>query len=326
MKFNCKTMNKLFVLLLFCLFAYGQNSLLTTDYPDKNTLYLAYVVDTTMLTPGNSGANITWDFSLYPLYSSYDSIAYFTPQNAPDANNFPTATLAYKQVVNFMLISVNRYMFSVKNNSEFVDLGFHIPFTDLTTSVAGVYLLPQSYTYQQPDTLVKFPFNYGDSLSFPEVYSEIIVGFPPNDTMIYSHSQRTVVADGYGTIKLPSGRIFNAIRVKETIHKIDTIRQLSPPVVDLYSHDLTITNYYWYVKDTGLVFYQTYANGLANTFMGPIPLNDKQAREINPPKNPTKLTVNNKEQKVFLKSGNLYLEKFPGYKLEIYNIFEQKLQ
>lgn len=143
--------------------------------------------DTTGVTPGNAGANQTWDFSsLVPLSDTL--IQWIVPPSSvPNGDLFPDANLVEKD-------SEGRLVFVNKTDSESYGVGFD----DMTDTYPPL-------VYSDPMLFMKRPITYGTTFT---------------DTFVFQGSPGTgiitVEADGYGTLILPNGIYNNVLRVKFT--------------------------------------------------------------------------------------------------------------
>ncbi len=143
-------------------------------------------------SPGATGANVNWDFS------SIDTSAGYYVQKAAKADT----TLFY---VNFPPI-----------------VNYAIEYTDIFGQPDFVYhkldsALFESYgtlnqIYTNPQKLMSFPFAYNNQ--FSDVFST-------SDSTFFGNTN--VIADGFGTLKLPTGIFPNVLRVKT----IDRYREIT---------------------------------------------------------------------------------------------------
>ncbi len=323
-------MKRLFWLFIALIpFGNAQFPLTRTEFPVPDTFNLYYDIDPTGVSPGNAGSNVMWDFSTaqFDAFNSHDTVRSYSPQNVPGNANFPSANLALDEYLSVAFgATAKRYLFLDKNPAYLLVRGFHVPYNDLSTVLPGVQIFPQTYVYSTPDTFFLFPFSYGDSITFPFVFSQINVG-TTQDTVLYGWHQRTIVADAYGTLKLPSGRIFNnVLRVKIFTERNDTIKQISLNT-DLYYENVFATEYAWFVKDTGLVFLITEVNGVGySPLIGPVNINSYRVQEINPSKTTTKLPKDiAKIIGVYVAGKQIKIKDRMNSYLEIYSLQGQKI-
>jgi len=166
------------------------------------------------ITPGNSGANQTWDFSSYTM------------------GNTQTGTIDYSQNITNPEFS-NANISNCNNNGTFEFCVFY----DLNSSglyqmgsVFEIVMPPPAfmrgivkYTPHAPEYI--FPLTYNSNYSSNYVQSQLNTSNPPqngNDsTLTLAHKTKLVEADGWGTLITPLGT-YNALRLKITETEIDT--------------------------------------------------------------------------------------------------------
>jgi len=175
-----------------------------------------------MITPGNHGANVTWNFQ--SLHANHDTIKVkvVSPSIIPAHTFFPAANLAI-----IYDSAVNMYFF----NRSAAGLVLHGTIYDFFNSDDSIRV-----TLTTPDTVLALPGVYGDSAyrySFGDTksrcsyyYDTNFNGFPvsvPIDTVRIKHSQyKTDVIDSWGTMNTPTSS-FPALRQKNTTYSTDSI-------------------------------------------------------------------------------------------------------
>lgn len=145
-------------------------------------------------SPGNGGANITWDFSnvqgtvggVKLLYGNCSS-------SVPECASFPTA---------------NRYVVSLDNNGNQSDDKNLFRVTSTQFEAIGTRNIANNFTLTYTDTPIelKFPTTYLQSFSDTSSYTVNGVTTNTNDV---------ITVDGYGTLKTPVGTYTNVLRVKK---------------------------------------------------------------------------------------------------------------
>ena len=150
------------------------------------------VSSVTLITDaGPTGANVTWNFSNLQPATTFLSGVFQDAAGTPNAANFPTANLAE--------VFSTTDIFYYNTSTEKVELA---GFTSGGTVIS----------YTNPQTLMEYPFTYGDS-------------FTDNAERVYAAYTGTITtvveADGYGTLVLPSGVFPNILRVKSIISVTD---------------------------------------------------------------------------------------------------------
>ncbi|HAD20621.1 MAG TPA: hypothetical protein DCF87_00745, partial [Opitutae bacterium] len=213
-----------------------------TTYPLVNTLFMELdLLDI-------EGSDVIWDASnLIPLNDSP-----VTPSPISDASI--TAALVFNSPFN------STYQCEFFLPTEFPDLGIDlgIPLDGFNSfyqtddnhyAIAGIGLSSAGFdlpvTYDDIDEIFPLPITFGETFSSSGSFSldlEGILGYWLNQT-------RDVVADGWGTLILPSGS-FEALRIKTNLVANDSIAidQLGEP----FAIERVQTIYQWWAKDMGL--------------------------------------------------------------------------
>ncbi len=165
-----------------------------------------------------SGENLNWDIS--NLSAPFmDSIKPINPANTTHASLFSEANLA------FSTDTLTAYISSTPE--AFVMLG-------IAGSMQGYPVLAK---FEVPDTITKFPLNYGDSRvseagGETEPISVALPGIGEVEITVHHFSKRTSECDAWGTMKTTDGT-YDVLRVKEEIITIDSIFMPSPlPFMD----------------------------------------------------------------------------------------------
>jgi hypothetical protein len=192
------------------------------------------IADTTNWNPGASGANVVWDFSSL-VFTKSGRVVYISPASTPYGGSFPAANIAYDQGGAFGYFDAeNGGYYSLGSASNF---GPKVVYTDI-------------------QTVVTYPFTYGDSLrdTAKGTYdiTTVAMGYTIVNTGIRTIYSKTS-ADGYGTLKVPGKEYANALRLKIVSTAIDsltvTVNGGSPTkrvAIDDY------TEYYWVISGTRL--------------------------------------------------------------------------
>jgi hypothetical protein len=189
----------------------------------SNTLYRA--TGAPAATTAITGANATWDYSSLQSTGTGSS-SYGICPGGPDCSSFPTANLSGLEVL------TNNTLFYNGSSSAFSIVGSRGP-----GATGGT---PTNTIYSDPEDFLRFPMNYGSSYTDASYSTRTEVGFPARRA-----SSTTVVADGWGLLKLPGNNNFsNVLRVKRTTTFNDTVDAPAPfgPVITTG----TITMYLWY--------------------------------------------------------------------------------
>lgn len=214
-------MNMKKVLILFIIlinFPVNAQFIITSDYnPQVGDIHTLKNADEGEIEPGPSGANQFWNFS--NIKPGYDSIStyYVLKCTTPYGNRFDSANIAsYTGEYSFNYYNTNT------NNFQFLGTG----------DTNRVIVL------SDPAILMQYPFAYGNTFTDNFGASTNIGLF-----IVKKSGIRSVIADSYGTISLPSGLSNNVMRMKITEAIIDSIFLNGTLVSVEQSFD---TSYVWY--------------------------------------------------------------------------------
>ncbi len=153
---------------------------------DQYTIYGAVeLADTTQI-----GINVTWD---YTTLSPYDSTV--IQANSTVGTNIPGASIRFSDP----LFQTSDYFNTNPSSLEF----------------AGLDNFSNILIYSDPEKLLRYPFQYNDTLSDYFFYYKV-------GNSQYRYGTVYSKADGYGTLKLPTGVFSNALRVKTDFHGKDS--------------------------------------------------------------------------------------------------------
>lgn len=210
------TMKKLFTAFLLISF-FCVNAQITLDQTYKPVVgdqYNTYLIDN-YLNEGASGANATWDFS---TAHQYDTV--FTEvkslASSPNSFKYPNA--------NAVITQGSDYYYNEVDNSGISMWGY-----DNSTLGTAVYTDKQ--------VLVTFPFTYNSTIT------DSVKGTGEYQSFAtYRKGQSVSTADAYGTITLPGGASFTALRIKTVMTGRDSINFLGTPTI--VNSQLTSYSYY----------------------------------------------------------------------------------
>lgn len=220
------------------------------DYPSASGFGYRYQSGQTAVAPGNSGANVQWDFSNLTASST---ITYTTVACPGDADC--AAFSAANQIVK---LSTPAKVYYNKTATELNQVG----------EVAS-----GSFTFSDPMRVLKFPITYPQS--FSDNYSAAGVGGSRSGSLVS-------VIDGYGTLKTPTGTYVNVLRQK-------IVENVSVQA-GTQNLQLKITHYYWMAADMhhyimGIVATEpqnvpvpaSYVTTYTTKVQGPVGISDKEA-------------------------------------------------
>ncbi len=164
-------------------------------------------------TVSPSGANVVWNFSSLAASGNYTR-GEVMPASTPYSSVFPLATLCDTIGSNFD--------YYLTNSSSFLSLG-------------RKSLSNNSTIYSNSMTLMIYPFTYGSS------FTDSFAGIQTIGPSVYNQSGIvTTTAESWGTVTTPTATFYNALRVRQNIHYVQTIGATT-------YQTFSGSAYFWYV-------------------------------------------------------------------------------
>lgn len=210
-------MKKLYLtLLIFTVLKTAAQPVISADHaiqPGTITYQHADPVTLSGLTPGPSGANVSWDFSQYSSSATTSQIMY----NCPGNSNCSDFNGANKMIGNS---NGDSYSYMVYSNNELSTIG------SKSINPSGTTL----YTYGNPKLELKFPITYLQS--FMDSWTSYSTPSGTSET-----GNHTVTVDAYGTLKTPLGTFPNTLRTKRIVHVTNNVTgsPLTTSEVEIYT-------------------------------------------------------------------------------------------
>ncbi|PCJ24071.1 MAG: hypothetical protein COA97_10505 [Flavobacteriales bacterium] len=205
-----KKLYTILAILLCCnLLSIAQPTLTSSNYiPFIGDAQLYYIADTNSVVAPIIGANVTFNYAGIRGYGQTQTQYIVDPTTTTYTSDFLTAT--YTDTTGGFPIN--------KNYKK----------TELTDSLTNIGLVADISTYgtviikydQDPETIMKFPFNYTDN--YADAYSGT---FTVQGVNTIGNGTATVIADAWGTLLLPNNiSIDSVLRIKTIEYLItDTI-------------------------------------------------------------------------------------------------------
>ncbi len=216
-----KILPVIFVFIGFSCFAQGPILTMLNSGPEPGDILHSINADTTGVLSGPGGENQVWDFSNLVIgTATHDEV-------------YGSVSLGYiKDATVTMGISFVTYL--EVNDAVYSILG------DIYTPVP--YMAPTSeLLYSLPLVLFTYPLIFSNSFTVPVEGTYEEIGFID----YYRKGTSTTTADGYGTLKVPSGTFKNVLRLKIIQDFRDSVLSISNPPD--YSIALTHNEIvYWY--------------------------------------------------------------------------------
>lgn len=228
-------MKRLFTLLITLVIGniviVAQPTLTSANYvPTIGDSQFYYVADTNSVLDPTVGANVIFNYSGLRGYGGTQTQYVVDPTTTTYASDFPTATYA-DTTGGF---PVNKNYKKVEATDSLTNIGLVADVSTYGTVVAKYNI--------DPETLMKFPFNFNDN--YADNYSGV---FTVQGVNTNGNGNATVNADAWGTLIFPLGvSIDSVIRVKTIEHlETDTIVIPFPPITILpVVIDAEYVNYY----------------------------------------------------------------------------------
>lgn len=193
----------------------AQPTLTATGINPTLGMTLTYYSVQSQYSPGNSGANQTWNLSTMSG-TSLGLTTIVTASSTTYGSQFSNANIAYS--------TPGSGVSYIKTSS---------------TAQQNYGMAPESgaavLSYYNPEDLLRFPFTYNDTYS--DTWGVTFV----SGTTFYRTGTTTVTADGYGTLITPTGTYTNVLRVHFYQSYRDSAYMGMPYIIN-YTND----EYIWY--------------------------------------------------------------------------------
>lgn len=184
----------LLILIAFFFKAKAQPTITSADIINGAFQFTEVSFNQGAYTPGNGGANVTWNFSAIQGTVGGVRLLYGNCSSAvPECTSFPTA---------------NRYVVSLDANGNQSDDKNLFRVTSTQFEALGSRNIANNFTLTYTDTPIqlKFPATYLQS--FTDTSSYTVNGVTTNTSDV-------ITADGYGTLITPAGTYTDVLRVKK---------------------------------------------------------------------------------------------------------------
>ncbi|WP_261512906.1 T9SS type A sorting domain-containing protein [Chryseobacterium paludis] len=238
-----KTEYLLFIILgiFFNTYMRAQPTITSADMITGTFQFTAFTFNQGVHTPGNAGANITWDFTNISGTNEIYRMFYGTCPAIPECSSFPTANQYVAVLDNAGNQSADKNLLKL-SSAQLEHLGARNNTTNFTL------------TYTDIPIELKFPMTYLNS--FTDTSSSTVNG-------VTTSTNDIITADGYGTIKTPVGTYSNVLRVK----KESTITIITSGVP---TSTTKITTYSWYKNSREVIGVFSMGN-LLSPIVQPLP-------------------------------------------------------
>jgi len=154
-------------------------------------------VYSTMVMPGDSGANVTWDFTTI----GSDSIVTWSSVAPQSGSQIAGANL------NVLYSPQNYYCYNVSQTKK---------------QITGIVVNGVVLTYSNPEDMFRYPMTYQNEYSDTWACT-----FTSSGYLIARTGKSVASIDGYGTLKLPNKTITNVLRLHYQQDYMDSLSQWS---------------------------------------------------------------------------------------------------
>jgi hypothetical protein len=190
-----KRINTLTLLILFAALVFysrptvllAQTVITSANMPSEGELHISKLADTTQVSGGAAGSNQVWDFSGLNITQAIYVESFKDPANLAFADSFPGSTVCGRE-------PRPRYTYYASDPSKLWIVGER----------DTLNIIP----YDNKQLYMTYPFAYNDMLADTFTAQFKAFGYPVYRTGIWK-----LKADGYGTLKLPSGNFSDVLRV-----------------------------------------------------------------------------------------------------------------
>lgn len=188
--------------------------------PIPGDIFTSINADTTGVGFGTDGANQIWDYSNLIIGTDEVVENYYKP----DTIKVPNSTVVCwdESFVWYMKVDQSQYSFLT-------------PVTN--TSGMPPYMQVPILIYSDPLKILDYPFTFSDNFIDSVAGAE----YWGSSGIVYRFGSSSSTADGYGTLRLPSGTYHNVLRIKNIQDLRDSVIFNNPPI--LLSHNEL---YIWY--------------------------------------------------------------------------------
>lgn len=220
------------LLLSLCIFqSYAQITLTAGVQPKVHT-YNAIFQETENLQDykltADASNGYSWDLSNFSKNNSF-TFEYIEPAKTQFPNEFSKSSVA----VGGTGSSTHQYF--LNSDTAFLRTG-HVTSIFSDTNV-NYYAVP----YDKPLAQYKYPMTYNDSFKSTTTYSYKRVIFA--EETVYGIINRSVTADGYGKVKLPSGKELDVLRLLVRSESGDSTRGNTRRVSISYTYEFWSKDY-----------------------------------------------------------------------------------
>jgi len=216
----------------FSLFVKAQPTLTRANFvPAIGETQLYYIADTNTVLDNTTGANVIFDYSLMHGYGLTQTQYFIDPTTTINAAAYPTAT------------------FTDTTGGSPGNMKYNLDYTDSLTIIGLVLEINTFGTViakfdYDPEIIMKFPFNYGDS--FTDTYSGQFTS-PSAPIPTNGNGTVTITADAWGKLILPTtpaiDSVLRVVRVENLLTDTIFLQPLFPNILPIPVNATQISYY-----------------------------------------------------------------------------------
>ena len=192
---------------------------------------LYYIADTNTVLDNTTGANVVFDYSLMRSYGLTQTQYFIDPTTTPNTTDYPTATFTD---------TTGGFPGNMKYNQDFTD---SLTIIGLVLEINTFGSVVAKYDYD-PEIIMKFPFNYGDS--FTDTYSGQFTS-PSAPIPTNGSGTVSVTADAWGKLFLPMtppiDSVLRVVRIENLLTDTIFLQPFYPDIMPI-PVDATQISYY----------------------------------------------------------------------------------
>ena len=174
---------------------FAQYTLQSTNLPNAGDTWVNKTIADTSIQPGGAGANVIWDFNLYSVTVNTLSEEFRAPSSTGVDATFPTANIKEASYFGW-----TDYFYKNPAGTEIQYLGFQNSSNEVRIT--------------NTQKLLTVPLTYGTSISNAALMGTGYFGSTLTGTI-------SVIADGYGTLKVGTLTFNNVTRVKYDFNMVE---------------------------------------------------------------------------------------------------------
>jgi len=199
--------------------------------PGTGDTQLYYIADTNSVLDNSIGANVVFNYNALRGYGQSQTQYFIDPSTTANSGDFPTATITD---------TTDSLAGNLRYNEDFTD---SICTIGVVLDINNIGAAMIKYD-NNPESFMKFPFNYGDSYSdsYSGVFSSPLIALTSTAT-----GTVTVTADAWGTLKLPIiadiDSVIRVVRVENLLTDTIFLQPFFPDILPIPINAVQVSYY-----------------------------------------------------------------------------------